>query len=106
MGFENGVLMSFFSVAKYPSSLPMNSSFGIDGESPCEFGVASLSALRPASLGSLLILDFGILAAGLWWDLNADRAAFRITFGLPPVTHFWGGISAVNYQGPIAVVAF
>ena len=62
----------------------------------CGLGVASLSAPRPAFLGLPLLLDFGILAAGLRRLLAADRAAFGIPFAvLPPLARFGGGISSV-----------
>ncbi|KAN0112068.1 hypothetical protein V8E52_007808 [Russula decolorans] len=63
---------------------------------PCELGVASLSAPRPASLGLPLVLCLGILAAGLRRLLAADRAAFGIPSAVPPpLARFGGGISSV-----------
>ncbi|KAN0123608.1 hypothetical protein V8E52_002940 [Russula decolorans] len=63
---------------------------------PCELGVASLSAPRPASLGLLSILCLGILAAGLLRVLAADRAAFEIPFAFPPpLARLGGGMSWV-----------
>jgi hypothetical protein len=63
---------------------------------PCELGVASLSAPRPASLGLLSILCLGILAAGLLRVLAADRAAFGIPFAFPPpLARLGGGMSWV-----------
>ena len=62
---------------------------------PCELGVASLSAPRPASLGLPLFFCLGILAAGLWRVLAADRAAFRIPLAVsPPLARLGGGISS------------
>ena len=61
---------------------------------PCELGVASLSAPRPASLGLPFVLSLGILAAGLGRVLAPDRAAFRTPLAVsPPLARFWGGIS-------------
>jgi hypothetical protein len=61
---------------------------------PCEIGVASLSAPRPASLGLLLILALGILVAGLWRVLAADRAAFGIPSAVSlPLARLWCDIS-------------
>jgi hypothetical protein len=61
---------------------------------PCELGVASLSAPRPASLGIPFIFALGILAAGLRWVLAADRAAFGIPLAVPPhLARLGGGIS-------------
>jgi hypothetical protein len=63
---------------------------------PCELGVASLSAPRPASLGLLLIFALGILAAGLRRVLAVDRAAFGIPLAVPPpLARLGGGISWV-----------
>jgi hypothetical protein len=63
---------------------------------PCELGVASLSAPRPASLDIPLFFDLGILAAGLRRLLAADRAAFGIPSAVPPpLARFRGGISLV-----------
>jgi hypothetical protein len=63
---------------------------------PCELGVASLSAPRPASLGLLSVLALGILAAGLRRVLAADRAAFGIPLAVPPpLARLGGGISWV-----------
>jgi hypothetical protein len=64
---------------------------------PCELGVASLSAPRPASLGLPLIICLGILAAGLWRVLAADLAAFGIPSGVLPLllARFWGHTSLV-----------
>jgi hypothetical protein len=67
---------------------------------PCELGVASLSAPRPASLGLLLILCLGILATGLRRVLATDRAAFGIPFAVPPpLARLGGGISCVWVAG-------
>ena len=49
------------------------------------FGVASLSAPCPASLGLLSTFGFGILATGLRRVLAADRVALRISFTWPPL---------------------
>ena len=63
---------------------------------PCELGVASLSAPRPASLGLSSITCLGILAAGLWRVLAADCATFRIpSVVTPPLARLGGGISWV-----------
>ena len=63
---------------------------------PCELGVASLSAPRPACLGLLLIFSLGILATGLRRVLAAVRAAFGIPSAVPPpLARLGGGISCV-----------
>jgi hypothetical protein len=71
---------------------------------PCELGVASLSAPRPASLGLPSVFALGILATGLLRVLAADRAAFGIPFAVsPPLTRFGGGISSVSVPaGPLS----
>ena len=63
---------------------------------PCELGVASLSAPRPAFLGLPLMNCLGILAAGLWRALVTDPAAFRTPSAVPPpLARLGGGISWV-----------
>ena len=68
---------------------------------PCELGVASLSAPRPAFLGLLSMFCLGILAAGLWRVLVVDPAAFRIPIAVPsPLARLGGGVSWVVPTAP------
>ena len=64
---------------------------------PCELGVASLFAPRPASLGVPPNLGLGILAAGLQLVLAADCAPFRIPLAVPSP-----GAAGMGQENPLA----